>query len=106
MSSVDKVEPLGIAIAGLGRAGVFHIERIGLRTDCRLIAAYDDCPQAAQKAAGIVPHFADTWGNLLRDEAVELVLVATPPATHPALTIEALSAGKHVLVETPLCLDL
>lgn len=106
MSSLDNLAPLGIGVVGLGRAGLFHLERIGLRTDCRVVTACDDCPGAVRKASGLVSNFSKTWGDLLRDEAVELVLVATPPASHAPLVIEALSAGKHVLVETPLCLDL
>jgi predicted dehydrogenase len=37
---------------------------------------------------------------------MELVLLATPPASHAELTIAALAAGKHVLIETPMCLNL
>jgi len=33
------------------------------------------------------------------------VVVATPPETHPAITLEALKAGKHVFVEKPLALS-
>lgn len=105
MPAFDNVAPLGIGVVGLGRAGMFHIERLSLRSDCRLIAAHDDCPQTARKAVGMVPRLVDSRTEVLRDKAVELVLLATPPDTHAALAVEALSAGKHVLVETPLCLD-
>jgi len=39
------------------------------------------------------------------DPAVDAVAIATPPNTHRALVEAALLAGKHVLVEKPLCLD-
>jgi predicted dehydrogenase len=44
---------------------------------------------------------------LLRDPDIEAVIIATPVATHAALAREALTAGKHVLVEKPLtaCAD-
>lgn len=106
MAAFDQFSPLGIGVVGLGRAGTYHAERIGLRTDCRIVAAYDDCLHAMQKGAGLAERCAKTWGDLLSDDRVELVLVATPPATHPALVMEALAAGKHLLVETPLALDL
>jgi predicted dehydrogenase len=98
--------PLGIGLAGLGRAGTFHLERISLRDDCQVLTAYDPSAEATGKAAGLVSHSAPGWHDLLADRQVELVLLATPPASHAPLTIEALAAGKHVLVETPLAITL
>ncbi len=40
--------------------------------------------------------------ELLRDPAVEAVCVATPVSTHERIAVDALTAGKHVLVEKPL----
>lgn len=98
--------PVRIGVAGLGRAGSFHFERLGLRDDCRVVATYDDCPAAlAQAPAGSRrPHA--TWNEFLADGQIELVLVASPPALHAELAIAALAAGKHVVIETPLCLNL
>lgn len=44
--------------------------------------------------------------SLLASAAVDAVAIATPAATHGALTAMALASGKHVFVEKPLCLDL
>jgi 1,5-anhydro-D-fructose reductase (1,5-anhydro-D-mannitol-forming) len=43
--------------------------------------------------------------SLLADGAVEAVYIATPNALHCSQAIEALDAGKHVLVEKPMALD-
>ena len=43
---------------------------------------------------------------VLCDDAVEAVIVATPPKTHHPLAMRALEAGKHVLVEKPLATTL
>lgn len=43
---------------------------------------------------------------VLDADDVDVVLVLTPPASHAQLSIEALAAGKHVLVEKPVALDL
>jgi predicted dehydrogenase len=40
--------------------------------------------------------------EILRDDGVEAVAIATPAATHHELTMAALRAGKHVLVEKPI----
>ena len=105
MSRLIDFAPVRLGVAGLGRAGMFHIERIGLRDDCRVVAAYDDCPAARNRAAhqAFVNHA--NWNEFLRNDEVELVLIAAPPALHAELSIAALAAGKHVLIETPMCLN-
>ena len=42
----------------------------------------------------------------LADEAVDAVFVTTTPASHLEVTLEALDAGKHVIVEKPAFLDI
>jgi predicted dehydrogenase len=42
---------------------------------------------------------------IIDDATVDLVVIATPPATHHDLAARALRAGKHVLVEKPLVTD-
>jgi predicted dehydrogenase len=42
---------------------------------------------------------------LLSDETVELVVVVTPPATHPGLVRRLIAAGRHVVCEKPLARD-
>jgi predicted dehydrogenase len=49
-------------------------------------------------AARTAAYFAD----ILEDDAVDAVFVATPTATHYQLGRRALEAGKHVLIEKPL----
>jgi predicted dehydrogenase len=46
------------------------------------------------------------WTEGLKDPRVAAVVVATPAPSHVAITRRALEAGRHVLVEKPLSLDL
>ena len=105
MSRPIDFAAIRLGVAGLGRAGMFHIERIGLRDDCLVVAAYDDCPAARNRAR--IPNCVchASWNEFLGNDEVEVVLIAAPPALHAELTIAALAAGKHVLIETPLCLN-
>jgi scyllo-inositol 2-dehydrogenase (NADP+) len=85
--------------------GAYHVERLGLRDDCGVVAVYDNDPaaRARRPSSPAQPH--STWDSFLRDPQIEVVLIATPPETHFQLAHEALAARRHVVVETPLCLE-
>jgi predicted dehydrogenase len=47
-----------------------------------------------------------TWEELLRDDGIDAVYVATPVQLHAPISVAAAEAGKHVLCEKPMALDL
>jgi predicted dehydrogenase len=47
----------------------------------------------------------DTWEGLISDEEVDAVYIATPVHLHAAQTIAAAQAGKHVLCEKPMAMN-
>jgi predicted dehydrogenase len=49
-----------------------------------------------------VPDVYDDYAGLLRDPAIDAVIICTPNALHAPMAVAALEAGKHVLVEKPL----
>jgi predicted dehydrogenase len=53
---------------------------------------------------GAEKHYAD-WRELVADPDLDAVYVATPVAPHAEQTIAAAEAGKHVLCEKPMALD-
>jgi len=50
-------------------------------------------------------HWYSDWRELLLDEEIDAVYVATPVHLHSEQTIAAAEAGKHVLCEKPMALD-
>ncbi|MEM8813636.1 MAG: Gfo/Idh/MocA family oxidoreductase [Pseudomonadota bacterium] len=54
---------------------------------------------------GVSRHY-DKAGDLIADPQVDAVYIATPPSTHKELAIQCLAAGKPVLVEKPMAVDL
>ena len=48
----------------------------------------------------------DDSSKMLQSEKLDFVDICTPPATHYKLSIEAMEAGLHVLVEKPMATDL
>ncbi len=74
---------------------------------CEFVAvARADAAQAASFAAefGAATFYAD-WRDMIADPAIEAVYVATPVHLHAEQTIAAAEAGKHVLCEKPMALD-
>jgi predicted dehydrogenase len=96
-------ERIAVAIVGAGFMGGVHAEilRADPRVEVRWIVDQD--PDAADGLA-VRMHARATGGlaEALADDAVRLVVVATPAATHETIAAQALVAGRHVLVEKPL----
>jgi predicted dehydrogenase len=105
-SVTQRPEPLRIGIIGMGRMGSHHADRILLREDCRLVSLCDTAAAAREQAAFTYDcPVCDEASLLLADPQVEVVFICTPPESHAALAVAALEAGKHAVVETPLCLS-
>jgi predicted dehydrogenase len=96
--------PFGFAIVGCGGAARDIARAIHAATDATLVAVHDvDAGRAAALAAE-GPHRATVMpslGSLLRNEAVDGVVVALPHDRLAPTAVAALRAGRHVLVEKP-----
>ena len=58
-------------------------------------------PRAASPRATRTRATTTSFDDLLADDALDAVVIATPVPTHYALAKQALEAGKHVFVEKP-----
>jgi len=96
------------AVVGYGTAGkYFHAYLISLEPGLHLAAISTRNPNAQAAAQYDYPH-ARIYGSLdglLQDDQVELVVLATPHHTHKALAIQALKAGKHVVIDKVMCMN-
>ncbi len=100
---------LKLGIIGCGRAARrLHLPALQ-RVDRIDVVALADVDSAAlhttADAFGVVARYAD-YRALLDDASVEAVAVCVPAEFHERIGIDALEAGKHVLIEKPLALDL
>jgi predicted dehydrogenase len=96
---------IGIGIIGAGGISRSHVAGYRQMGDqVRLVAVADIDPQRAQAAAAEwgVAHAVADYRELLELEEVEAVSVCTFNRAHCAPTVDALEAGKHVLVEKPM----
>ena len=99
-------ETLGLGIVGAGRVAASHahaaqqLDGVALQA----IAEVDEARRAtfAQQYDCAGEHSLDA---LLRRDDVDLVVLALPHRLHADAAIQALQAGKHVLVEKPMAMS-
>jgi UDP-N-acetyl-2-amino-2-deoxyglucuronate dehydrogenase len=106
-----------LGCGGIARAHAAAYRQLAPR--CRIVAVADVFPEQAERLAaeldGLGAGAAGTAEpvavcrdpeTLLERPDVDLVSICTPPFEHARLTISALQAGKHVLVEKPMATSL
>jgi predicted dehydrogenase len=98
---------LGVGVIGCGYWGVNLIRNFANAPGWDLRWACDADENRARTSVGKYRvSVADSVAAVLGDPAVTAVAIATPPTSHAALTLAAIEAGKHVLVEKPLARSL
>lgn len=86
----------GVAIVGCGTIGR---KRASALAGARLVACADIVRERAEAlGAGV---YSTDWREVVRRDDVDIVIVATINSLLPEVSIGALEAGKHVLVEKP-----
>lgn len=100
---------LKVGIVGLGRAGRFmHAPELSMFPEMFEVVA--GCDHASDRRQGLPLPFAHaklyaSFAELLADPEVELVTIATRNADHAPQAIEALAAGKYVVVDKPIAIS-
>jgi 2-hydroxy-4-carboxymuconate semialdehyde hemiacetal dehydrogenase len=93
-----------VAVAGAGAFGIKHLDALARIDDVKVVAIVSRTIEQARDVA-------DTYGaplasidlqDALDMPDIDAVLLCTPTQLHAAQTIDALEAGKHVMVEIPL----
>ncbi|MBI1925117.1 Gfo/Idh/MocA family oxidoreductase, partial [Candidatus Poribacteria bacterium] len=99
---------INTAVIGYGYSGrCFHAYLVGLAEGLNLYAiATRDAGRrqsAAQHHPGVTIY--ETIDQVIADDAVELVVLATPHDTHAEFAIKAMDAGKHVVTDKIMCMN-
>ena len=100
---------INLAVIGTGRMGSVHVANIVNKVpEANLVAICDirlDVAQAVADRWGISRVVQD-YHELLADETIEAVLIATTTSTHAEVIKDCAKAGKHIFCEKPIALDL
>ena len=90
-----------VAHAGVGGWGRNVARVVGELADLAWICDTNEELRAQYAARYPQARVTGVFGDLLADDTVDAVVIATPVPTHHALAKQALEAGKHVFVEKP-----
>jgi scyllo-inositol 2-dehydrogenase (NADP+) len=107
-SVVKLKDALRVGLCGIGRAGFNMVRRdLEKHSNIKVIAGFDLLEERTRQLAEICSsRVYTTFKQMLKDEDLELVIVATRSHEHVPMAIQALKAGKDVLVEKPMALNL
>jgi len=102
-----KKKSIGFGIIGTGAIAAHHAKSIQQLDDCHLVAVLSSSTKRAAKAATTfsVPAY-DNLDEFLKEEDIEVVCICTASGEHLGPTLAAAKAGKHVITEKPLEIDL
>lgn len=104
---IPAVQPPGrISLIGAGAFGRFCLDAYRKSGDLTVLAVADQDAAALDKIDGSSIRLEREWRSLLRDDAIEVVHLATPPDQRAEMALAALAAGKSVFCEKPLALHL
>ena len=109
VTGLKEGKPIRCGVIGYGPSfnmGRWHSEWINATPGMEAVAACDIDPVRTEAAKKEFPEF-ETYTNpaeMLRKSKTDLIVVITPHNVHYEVALAALKAGKHVVIEKPMCL--
>ncbi len=99
---------VNFGIIGCGKIGIRHIGFLKNMDGIRLLAVSDVIKEKAKQTSVLCDNKAEIFTDykeLLKNPDIDIVNICTPTGLHAKMSIDALNAGKHVLCEKPMCLN-
>ncbi|MGB7148563.1 MAG: Gfo/Idh/MocA family oxidoreductase [Terriglobales bacterium] len=100
---------LGIGVLGIGEMGRRHAENLRRNVpEASLVAVADVSEDRARQTAAEleIDLFYNSLDAMLENKNIEAILIATPDKFHAQAVVKAAAAGKDILCEKPLALNL
>jgi predicted dehydrogenase len=97
-----------VGLIGSQFISTIHAESLRRSAEAELCAVASPTPGNARQFAerhAIARHFTD-YKKMLEMDELDLIVIGAPNDLHSAITLDAAAAGKHVVVEKPLALNL
>ncbi|MEO6053313.1 MAG: Gfo/Idh/MocA family oxidoreductase [Chthoniobacterales bacterium] len=102
------MSPIRFGFIGAGQIASYAATAINKHPDARVVAAQDINPRSLKELcdAYSIPKSYATAEELFANPDIDAVYIAVPNKFHVPLTIQALEAGKHVILEKPFAINL
>lgn len=99
---------LNVGVIGLGYIGNIHLDSLNRISGVRVAAASDINTELAEAAAvkHNIPVYYNDYRKIVNDESIDVIHNCTPNKFHCEITKASLEAGKQVMSEKPLAMDL
>ena len=91
-----------VAIVGYGGMGGWHAWQIGINDVCEVIGVYDIKNERMEIAKEKGLHTYSSYEELLSDDRIDIIVIATENDVHKPLAIEAMNRGHNVVTEKPV----
>jgi UDP-N-acetylglucosamine 3-dehydrogenase len=98
---------LAVGLIGMGQMGSLHAQTWEKISSARLVAIAEPNEALAAERIGRRPiDWHADYRTLLERDDIDAVCVCAPSVHHAAIALDAIAAGKHVLVEKPIATSL
>lgn len=99
--------PIGISVIGCGRIGRVHANTLSSLQSAKLISVADPFEEFGRKVASdFSTEWTSEWSDLMKDDRVDGIVIASPTPFHADQIIAAAETGKHIFCEKPISNDL
>ncbi len=105
---MTTAKTVNVGLIGSQFISNIHAEALQACTAANILAVVSPTPGNAERFAsrhGIAHHLTD-YHRLLQMPEIDMIVVGAPNDVHCQITVEAAAAGKHVVLEKPMCLNL
>ncbi len=101
-------DPVRVGIVGSQFISSIHAESLQSCSSAELFAVASPSADHAAKFAGRfgIPHHHRDYRAMLEMDELDIIVIGAPNDLHCAITVDAARAGKHVVCEKPLCMNL
>lgn len=104
MKTSRRKDHFNVAVIGAGGIGQDHLASFKQHPAARVVAIAEVSPDRGREAAEKfnIPELVTDYRKLIRRQDIDVVSVALPNYLHASVSLDALRAGKHVMLDKPM----